>query len=87
MTAPEGTSDPARNFIGEGDLPSSSQAARSIVLFVKLTCFLTGAVLGNAGRTQPVASTLGGEMCVPAAIFVGSSENLRLGVRRMDRTR
>lgn len=26
-------------------------------------------------------------MCVPAAIWAGSSENLRLGVRRIDRTR
>lgn len=32
------------------------------------------------------ADSGGGDMCVPAAILVGSSENLRLGVRRMERT-
>ena len=87
MTAPEGTSDPARSFMGEGDLPSSSHAARSSVLLVKLTCFFTGAVLGIGGRALLAFIPDGGDMWVPAAIFRGSSEYLRPGVRRIDRTR
>jgi hypothetical protein len=53
MTAPVGTSLPTLDFIGDGDLPNSSSDARSSVLLVKLTCFLTGAVAGTGGRALP----------------------------------
>lgn len=85
--APEGTSEPARSFIGEGDLPRSSHTTRSKVLLVKLTCFFTGAVCGTTGRGLLAFHSEGGDIWVPAATFSGSSENLRLGVRRIDRTR
>lgn len=86
ITAPVGTSLPAPNFIGDGDLPNSSCEARSRVLLEKLTCFFTGAVAGTAVRALSKFEDTGGDKCVPAAILLGSFEYLRLGVRRMERT-